>query len=154
MKLKALVVQSCLCNPVDCMDRSPRSSSAHGILQASVLEWVAILQGIFPTQGLNLGLCVVGRFFYCLSDQGSPGSIKTSPQRTTLQRGVMELHTQQCVFNSQSESVGNAKVQEAVSLEQEKTRFVEAEPEMTELMEKTGKDVKTLAINMFICLRA
>ena len=66
----------------------------------------------------------------------------------------MELHTQQCVFNSQSESVGNAKVQEAVSLEQEKTRFVEAEPEMTELMEKTGKDVKTLAINMFICLRA
>ena len=33
-------------------------SSVHGILQASILEWVAIflLQGVFPTQGSNLGL--------------------------------------------------------------------------------------------------
>lgn len=66
----------------------------------------------------------------------------------------MELHTQQCVFNSQSESVGKAKAQEAVSQEQEKTQFVETDLEMTELMEKTGKDVKTLAIDRFICLRA
>ena len=44
------------CNPMDC---SPAGSSAHGILQAIILEWVAIhslLQGIFPTQGLNPGL--------------------------------------------------------------------------------------------------
>ena len=36
----------------------PPGSSVHGILQARILEWVAIhplLQGIFPTQGLNLG---------------------------------------------------------------------------------------------------
>ena len=35
------VAQSCptLCNPVDC---SPSSSSVHGILQARILEWVAI----------------------------------------------------------------------------------------------------------------
>ena len=35
------VAQSCptLCDPVDC---SPPGSSAHGILQARVLEWVAI----------------------------------------------------------------------------------------------------------------
>ena len=35
------VTQSCLtlCNPVDC---SPPGSSVHGILQARVLEWVAI----------------------------------------------------------------------------------------------------------------
>ena len=35
------VFQSCptLCNPVDC---SPRGSSIHGILQARILEWVAI----------------------------------------------------------------------------------------------------------------
>ena len=33
-------------------------ASLHGILQARVLEWVAIflLQGIFPTQGSNPGL--------------------------------------------------------------------------------------------------
>ena len=37
-----LVTQSCptLCNPVDC---SPPGSSVHGILQARMLEWVAVL---------------------------------------------------------------------------------------------------------------
>ena len=37
-----LVAQSCptLCDPVDC---SPPGSSVHGILQARILEWVAIL---------------------------------------------------------------------------------------------------------------
>ena len=41
--------QSCstLWDPMDC---SPPSSSIHGILQARILEWVALLQGIFPTQ--------------------------------------------------------------------------------------------------------
>ena len=51
------VAQSCptLCNPMNC---SPPGSSLHGILQARVLEWVAIflLQGIFLTQGSNPGL--------------------------------------------------------------------------------------------------
>ena len=31
------------------MDCSPPGSSVHGILQPRILEWVAILQGIFPT---------------------------------------------------------------------------------------------------------
>ena len=33
-------------------------SSVHGVLQARILEWVVILfsRGIFPAQGLNLGL--------------------------------------------------------------------------------------------------
>ena len=37
-----LVAQSCLtlCGPMDC---SPPGSSVHGILQARILEWVAIL---------------------------------------------------------------------------------------------------------------
>ena len=40
--VKALVVQSCptLCDPMDCI---PPGSSVHGILQARILEWVAIL---------------------------------------------------------------------------------------------------------------
>ena len=39
--LKALVAQSCstLCDPMNC---SPPGSSVHGILQARILEWVAI----------------------------------------------------------------------------------------------------------------
>ena len=37
-----LVTQSCptLCDPMDC---SPPGSSVHGILQAGILEWIAIL---------------------------------------------------------------------------------------------------------------
>ena len=52
-----LVVQSCLTlwNLMDC---SLPGSSAHGILQERILEWVAIpfFGAIFPTQGLNPGL--------------------------------------------------------------------------------------------------
>ena len=35
---------------------APPGSSVHGILQARILECHFLLQGIFPTQGLNLGL--------------------------------------------------------------------------------------------------
>ena len=49
-------------------------SSVHGILQARILEWVAIaffLQGIFPTQGLNLGLPRCRQMLYHLSQKQS-----------------------------------------------------------------------------------
>ena len=41
IKMKVLVLHSCpaLCNPMDC---SPPGSFVHGILQARILEWVAI----------------------------------------------------------------------------------------------------------------
>ena len=41
--------------PCDLMDHSPPGASVHGILQARILEWVAISssRGIFLTQGLN-----------------------------------------------------------------------------------------------------
>ena len=39
-----------LCDPMDC---SPPGSSVCGILQARTLEWVVLLQEIFPTQGSN-----------------------------------------------------------------------------------------------------
>ena len=65
------VSQSCptLCNPVD--------YTVHGILQARVLEWEAffILQGIFPTQGLNPGLHC-GWILYQLSHKGSPRTLE------------------------------------------------------------------------------
>ena len=38
------------CDPMDC---SPPGSSAHGIFQARMLEWV--VQGIFPNPGIKLG---------------------------------------------------------------------------------------------------
>ena len=63
-KVKMLVAQSCLtlCNP---MGYSLPSYSVHGILQARILEWIySLLQGIFPTQELSMGvLQFAGRFF-------------------------------------------------------------------------------------------
>ena len=53
-KMKVLVTQSylTLCDPMDC---NPPGSSVHGILQARILEWVAMPSsgGVFPTQGSN-----------------------------------------------------------------------------------------------------
>ena len=41
VKKEMLVAQSCptLCDPMDC---SPPGSSVHGVLQAEILEWVAV----------------------------------------------------------------------------------------------------------------
>ena len=54
-----LVAQSCptLWDPMDC---NPRGSSLHGILQARILEWVAIPSpGDLPDPGSNPGLPVL-----------------------------------------------------------------------------------------------
>ena len=60
-------LQLCLtfCNPVDC---SPSGSSVHGILQATILEWVAILSSRGSSRPSNqtsvsCGSCISGMFF-------------------------------------------------------------------------------------------
>ena len=53
------------------MDYSLAGSSVHGIFQARVLECHFLLQGIFLTQGLNLGLPHCRQTLYCLGHQGS-----------------------------------------------------------------------------------
>ena len=61
-----------LCDPVDC---SPPGSPVHGILQARMLEWVALFQGIFLTWGWNphhRHLLHYRQIFYPLSHLGSP----------------------------------------------------------------------------------
>ena len=68
-----LVTQSCptLCNP---MDSSPPDSSVHGDSPGknTGVSCHALLQGIFPSQGSNLGLPHRRQILYCLSHQGSP----------------------------------------------------------------------------------
>ena len=63
------VTQSCptLCNPT--------ASTVHGILQARILEWVAVLfsRGSSQPQGSNPGLLHCRQILYQLSHQGSPG---------------------------------------------------------------------------------
>ena len=68
-----LVTHSCptLCHPMDC---SPPGSSVHGDSPGknSGVGCHALLQGIFPTQGLNPGLPHCRQILYHLSHQGSP----------------------------------------------------------------------------------
>ena len=66
------VTQSCLtfCDP---MDRYLPGSSAHGIFQAKVLEWVAISfsRGSFQASDRTRVSRIAGRMLYHLSHQGS-----------------------------------------------------------------------------------
>ena len=56
------------------MDCSPPGSSVHGDSPGkNGMGCHALLQGIFPTQGLNPGLLHCRRILYPLSHQGSPG---------------------------------------------------------------------------------
>ena len=77
-----LVAQSCLilCDP-----------SAHGILQAEILEWFAMpsLQGIFLTQRSNPGLLFCRQIFYHWATRGKVFEIRDtssamSPQSSTI----------------------------------------------------------------------
>ena len=72
-KVKVTVTQSCLtlCDPMD--------FTVCGILQARILEWVgslSLLQGIFPTQGLNPGFPHCRWILYQLSHKGSPRTLE------------------------------------------------------------------------------
>ena len=54
-----LVVQSDSCDPVDC---SPPGSSVHGILQARILEWVAVSSSRDQTR-VSFVSCIASGFF-------------------------------------------------------------------------------------------
>ena len=63
-KLKVLVAQLCL-TLCDSIDYSPPGFSAHGILQARILEWVAISfsRGSSQSRDQTQAFCIAGRFF-------------------------------------------------------------------------------------------
>ena len=67
------VSKSCpaLCHPKDC---SLPASSAHGVFQARVLEWVAISfsRGSFRPRDQTHVSCVSRQILYHLSHQGNP----------------------------------------------------------------------------------
>ena len=74
MCIRAQSLQSCptLCDP---MDYSLPGSCVHGDSPGknTGVGCHALLQGIFPTQGLNPGLAHCRWILYHLSHQGSPG---------------------------------------------------------------------------------
>ena len=94
------VAQSCLtlCNSVDC---SLPASSIHRILQARILEWVAIsFSRDLPDQGSNLGLQHYRQTLYRLSHQGSPTDMLNA-DHSEVQGNVWcaSLLTSKCCIN-------------------------------------------------------
>ena len=72
-----------LCYSVDC---SSPGSYIHGILQARILEWVAISfsRGFFSTQGSDPGLPHFRQILYHLSHQGSPSNYQRNANQNYI----------------------------------------------------------------------
>ena len=82
------------CDPMDC---SLSCSSVHGILQAKILEWVAMpSSGIFPIQRSNPCLPLWQADSLLLSHQGSPFKLYIHPTDTMTMK-INELLTNNMV---------------------------------------------------------
>ena len=68
------------------MDCSPLGSSVHGIFQARILEWVAILffRGFSWSRDQTQVSFIVSRFFYHLSHKGSPYRFNMTPVKLPM----------------------------------------------------------------------
>ena len=98
-----LVAQLCptLCSPVDC---SPLGSSVHGILQARILEWVAMpfFRGSSGCRGqtcISCFSCTAGRFF----TTEPPG--KHSSQRQVAESPRIKIRSKHGDSNSQQAKI-------------------------------------------------
>ena len=68
------------------MGCSPPGSSAHGLSQARILEWVShsLLHGILLTQGSSPGLPHCRQMVYCVSHQGNPLASRTAGKEISV----------------------------------------------------------------------
>ena len=123
-------------------------------LQARILEWAAIPLSRRSSRprdrtwvsALQADFLLLERPGKSQKHQNQPAKDQTSKRCDGISYSALRS-SHVIMFNSQSKTTGKAKALGAVSQEQEKTQFMDTDPEMT------GKDGKTLAINMFICLR-
>ena len=94
VKEKVVVTQSypTLCNPMDC---SPPDSSVQGILQARILEWVAIpfSRGSSWPRAWTRVSCVASRFFTIWAIGKSQGSYKQTKAVTAIiYKGLLQVN--------------------------------------------------------------
>ena len=105
-KEKVLVTQLCLnlCDPMDC---SSPNSFVHGILQARILEWVAIpfSRGSSRPRDWSQVSCTAGRFFIIWATREVP---KMDQMYKTCQKCKHKSHTlfKQCHLRVKSELSG------------------------------------------------
>ena len=98
-----------LCKPMDC---SPPSSSVHGILQARILEWIAMpfSRGSSQFRDRTCISCKAGRFFTAKPWE-SKGHLKTFPTFLLFDVGINTTNFKRCnIFtNASSEFRTNSK---------------------------------------------
>ena len=83
--VEVFVIKSCLalCNPTDC---SPPGSSAHGVLQARILEWVAMpFFGDLPNPGIEPGTPALQTDSLPSEPPGKKGAIKKNQLKEHLE---------------------------------------------------------------------
>ena len=73
VKVKSLSCVRLFAIPWTVTYQAPQAT-VHGVFQARVLEWLAISfsRGVFPTQGLNLGLLNCRQMLHHLSHRETP----------------------------------------------------------------------------------
>ena len=115
MLCAVLVVKSCwtLC---DSMDYTPPGSSVHGILQARILECVALRQGIFPTQGSNPGL-------QPRSSTLRADSLLSEPPRKPKNTGMGSLSLLQGIFLTQESNPTKKQTNQNQKKKKKKTKI-------------------------------
>ena len=95
--VKLLQSSPTLCKPTDC---SPTDSSVHGILQARILEWVAVCSpGVLPNPGIeNRSLALQPDFFFLPSEPpGKP--LKVYLCQYIIQECSLTAYLGGCVHN-------------------------------------------------------
>ena len=94
-----LVTQSCLtlCNPMDC---NLPGFSVHGDSPGknTGMDCHALLQGIFPIQGLNPVSLIVGRFFTIWVKNSLPSEPPEKPSFKTRQQNKTISHFSNLIF--------------------------------------------------------
>ena len=84
VKMKVTQLRWTLCDPMDCR---PPGSSVHGILQARILEWVAIsFFGDLPNPGINSESPALQSDSLPLSQRGSERFSFLAKQQVLLQK--------------------------------------------------------------------
>ena len=103
VSLKVLVAQLCLtlCDPMDC---SLPGSSVHGILQAKILECHALLQRIFPIQGLNPRLLHCRWILYHLASGRYHGGGNVNPLQYSYLENSMDRGAWQAIVHGVTKS--------------------------------------------------
>ena len=68
------VIHSVMSDSCNIIDGSPPGSSAHGVLQARILEWVAVpfSRGSSPPRDQTWVSCIAGRFFTISATREGP----------------------------------------------------------------------------------